>query len=64
MTEVCLDAPRNQFAAAAQPEAARYAPEVTFYAAPPRCAVHSNETYVPKGTKAADLAALFSDRQP
>ena len=29
---------------------------------PPRCAVHGNETFIGKGTSAADLAALFPKR--
>lgn len=64
MTEVSFNVPPLPFAQAAQPQATRDTPNTAFYAAPPRCTVQENETFVPKGTRAADLAVLFADRQP
>ena len=66
MTEISLRVPPVPFNVQAQQQAeagttTAHQPQQggAFHAQPPRCAVHGNETFVARGTPAADLAALF-----
>ena len=59
MTDICFDVAPLPFAAAAQQPQQLNGNQRQYDAAPPRCAVHGNETFVARGTSAADLAALF-----
>lgn len=70
MTDVCLQVPSLPFPQAArQPQAdtgggERQVQQGDGNACPFRCAVHGNETFIPRGTPVADLANLFPARQP
>ena len=61
MTEVSLNAPRLPFPVQAQQQGQQVdVNRATF----PRHASHGNETFIPRGTPARDLANLFPAREP
>ncbi len=73
MTEVCLDLSGHHFTAACRQQQQSVEAQVVQQQqqqqaqsvarrAPPRCAVHGNETFVARGTSPEDLAALFPKR--
>jgi hypothetical protein len=66
MTEVSFALPRHQFQAAStpQPQHDQHQVPTTIYGAPPRCALQSGETFVPRGTSREALLALCPVREP
>lgn len=61
MTEVSLHAPRFPFSNAAQQQQQQQTSAVP--TPPLRWAVQGNETFIPRGTPAADLNNLFPKRE-
>ena len=69
MTEISLHGPLPFSQAARQQQAdaggrERQVQQGDGNGCPLRCAIHGNETYIPRGTPAADLANLFPQREP